>query len=125
MSKRRIWLLILVVTVLVIGVILISMNRLNSGGRYSVNQYGETYGPHDPDAGPENFPDLIAAIGDNGIEGYLKYTDFIGPPVHSPEEAAVYQETKPSFFPLYDKDGRTVIDTFSLRAGEAVIKTTE
>ncbi len=122
MKKRIVWLLVPVISVICIGAIVFSLNNHNSGSRYSVNQYGETYGPHDPDAGLENQPDLVAAVGDSGIEGYLKYSDIIGPSINSPEDATIYQDKKPSFLPLYDKDGKTMIDTFTLRSGTIEIQ---
>lgn len=59
-------------------------------------------------------PDLIAAIGTDGVHGYVKADD-LDPKVNNPEEAEAYMEgfNKNRILPLYDVN-ETVIGTFIL-----------
>jgi hypothetical protein len=89
---------------------------------YPVNEQGQTYGPNIHTDDPyETFgePDLIAAIGENGVAGYIKATDQLGPQFSSPEEAIAYQEAIKAAggyrsIPLYEADGKTVIGEFRM-----------
>lgn len=75
---------------------------------YPVNENGQTYGP---DWGhlleDETQPDLLLAIGENGVQGYMYPPEGIS----SPSELADY--TPPKSTPLYLHDGETVIGTFN------------
>ena len=93
---------------------------------YPVNSKGETYGPDMPEVYGSS-PDLIAAAGANGEEGYVRNSDLndTGYPggVNSPEEAMAYMEwlkTQPAarYIPLYDKEGK-VIGRFGVSNPEA------
>lgn len=83
---------------------------------YPVNANGETYGPTLPDENAEE-PDLILALGEGGITGYIKVTD-TDDGVTSPEEALAYMEfaeKRDDFsIPLYMQDGETIIGEFIL-----------
>ena len=63
---------------------------------------------------------VIRATGINGREGYITYTDvdmYYVP--SSPEEAVAYTASQPDlrYIPVYDSDGRTVIDEFPVYGG--------
>ncbi|GIP37022.1 hypothetical protein J31TS4_03020 [Paenibacillus sp. J31TS4] len=84
---------------------------------YPVNEQGQTYGQGPYPPGPSKEPDLIKAVGENGVVGYVKSSD-LDPKVNSPEEAVAYQKSKEGqggiTIPLYEADGKTVIGTFKV-----------
>lgn len=86
-----------------------------SSSVYPVNEQGQTYGegPFKPGIGQE--PDLIKAVDEKGVEGYVKSSDLL-PGVSSPEEAMEYQKSADAAgsksIPLYKSDGKTVIGQF-------------
>jgi bla regulator protein BlaR1 len=92
---------------------------------YPVNAQGQTYGPNIHTDDPyETFgePDLMTARGENGVDGYVKASDLLGPHFSSPEEAIAYQEAIKAAsgyrsIPLYESDGKTVIGEFRLYYG--------
>ncbi len=85
---------------------------------YPVNERGETYGP----TGYETWlgqPDLVLALGKNGIHGYLRWSEVeevTGGNVRTPEEAIAWneyvKERGPVEIPVYREDGETVVDWF-------------
>jgi len=93
---------------------------------YHTNIHGETYGTGPvltledypdgriPPMSPEDYPDLLAAIGEGGIEGYIRYSEaHPDDPPKSPEEALAWQETYQAqggfhYVNLYDKDGEVI-----------------
>lgn len=87
---------------------------------YPVNARGETYGPGGQYADWLGQPDLELARGKNGVEGYIRYTEFQEATgagrVHSPEEALAWneyvRERGPVEIPVYREDGETVVDWF-------------
>lgn len=85
---------------------------------YSVNENGQTYGILSNSVYPEDNPRLVKAIGDNGKEGYVYYSDLIAGP-ETPEEAKAYRlelesgNYVPKSINVYESDGKTVIDTFT------------
>jgi len=82
--------------------------------KIKVNKNGQTYGSlsYVTEAGQE--PDLVQAVGVDGTEGYVKYSDMMGPEVNTLEEAAAYMKEKhgPRMIPLYTSDGQTVIGKY-------------
>lgn len=88
---------------------------------YAVNANGQTYGTSGDANYPEDYPDLIAVIGDSGKQGYVYREDFLGDLAASPEEAVEIENTirngtyVPRSVKVYDSDGVTVIDTFTER----------
>lgn len=86
---------------------------------YEVNEYGQTFGIIG-NAMRCDYPDLIAVYGDNYNMGYVYETEWDGEQPSCPEEAAkMMEEAKKNGFPtrvinVYDSDGRTVIDTFTI-----------
>lgn len=88
---------------------------------YPTTPDGRTYGrlpTGDKPLDPNDLPDLIAVVGDNGVEGYAETSLVIGPaePPASPEEALEQQQNAPESrsVPVYAKDGVTVIDTLTV-----------
>nr|WP_302597534.1 hypothetical protein [uncultured Cellulosilyticum sp.] len=81
---------------------------------YQVNENGETYGTNNPELGYE--PDLMAAIGENGVYGYVRSEDLAGIDFKTPEEAIEWQNSRPGVreIPVYDQEGEEVIDTFRI-----------
>jgi hypothetical protein len=62
-------------------------------------------------------PDLVAAVGDHGVAGYVLAQD-LEPQFQSPEEALAWQKQHPDGLTInvYDASGEKVIDTFTLVA---------
>lgn len=78
---------------------------------FPVNEYGETFGP----GNLETIPDLVLAIGDDGVtEGYVRDSELLPPLTGTPAQRAGYTEPARQV-PLYQSDGRTVIGTFTLQ----------
>jgi len=79
---------------------------------YPTNANGESYGiaadNHEYD------PDLIAAIGEDGVEGYFRYNEaHPEDPPKTPEEALAWQEAYQAkggfhYIDLYDKEGNII-----------------
>lgn len=80
----------------------------------SVNENGEIYGSelYLNSIGIE--PDLISALGENGIVGYVKSEDLDSFSIDNPDEAEYYEANKPLYraIPLYESDGETKIGEF-------------
>lgn len=76
---------------------------------YPTNANGETYGSYLDRNTVGRAPDLIAAVGANGAEGYLRLND-IAPELSTLEEIRQYQaqvDADPTI-PLYDLDGKVI-----------------
>lgn len=94
---------------------------------YPVNEDGLTYGPDIPGKviTIEDEPDLQAVIGDNGVKGYCYKTDllydYIAHDAKTPAEAVKMQEEyiaagrPPRVLNVYESDGKTIVDTFTLK----------
>jgi len=88
---------------------------------YQVNENGLTYGSGASAYSFESEPDLIRAMGDDGIIGYVYAIDLRGPIPNTPEEALAImqmQGTKLRSIPLYASDGQTVLGEFFVGGGE-------
>ena len=83
---------------------------------YGLNKNNEVYGSELFLLELDITPDLIQAEGDNGEVGYVKYEDLNEDIPSDPEEAIEYQNSLPEsrVIPIYDVDGETVIDTFTI-----------
>lgn len=79
---------------------------------YPTNDLGETYGPNVKEL--DHGPDLILAIDRQGLQGYLRWSEFPGTSIRTPEEAIAYcsEDHSPCYLNLYLQDGVTVIGTF-------------
>ena len=104
-----------------------SLMEEREGIKYSVNDYGQTYGTDYNVTYPENLPDLIGVIGDNGKQGYVYSDEFYCDPPSSPEEAVKITESmldgtyEPKVFTVYAVDGKTAIDTFTESVPDNVV----
>jgi len=76
------------------------------------------------DEGPERIPSLIAAAGDHGVSGYVKYSDLYGTPAPLSPAAALVAQTKTRSIPIYAADGVTVVDTLTAAPARGVIEKT-
>jgi hypothetical protein len=66
---------------------------------------------------PENQPDLVEAIGTNGVTGYVRSSDLQPAAPTSPADAVKRQAAAGArSIPLYAVDGTTVIGSFELSA---------
>lgn len=83
---------------------------------YPRNENGDTYGSAFHARTNEEKPDLIEAIGEDSVTGYIRKKDLDGNMPKTPEEATALknkqQVKNPRQIPLYEKDGKTVIGTF-------------
>ena len=93
---------------------------------FDVNENGETFGSASDVIYVEDEPDLMAALGDNGKEGYIRKSEADGgvSECSTPEETVRKIEeltaNGPRVINLYESDGVTVIDTFTM--GDRIIK---
>ncbi|CEP80493.1 hypothetical protein QJR30_08380 [Paraclostridium sordellii] len=90
-------------------------------GYFKTNDNGETYGTYiDKGDGEWEEPDLMAVIGVNDVEGYVKKVDLYDEEnqPNNPEQAIAYMEKRekegPRLIPIYEKDGRTVIGEYRI-----------
>ena len=83
-----------------------------------VNSSGETFGPESAATSYEDRPDLIAATGVDGTEGYVRKTDLDGEMPSSPEEAVRMMNSEYAYttrvIPLYDSEGKKVVGEFEI-----------
>lgn len=75
------------------------------------------------DTGDERIPELIAAVGDKGVLGYIRFEDLEGTSEPSSPDQAL--EETPRVIPIYAEDGVTVIDHLSSAGGDPVSITEE
>ena len=85
---------------------------LDENGAYRVNQKGETYGSELLSGVVGAAPDLIAAVGVDGVQGYIRMEDRM-PDLSTPEKLAAHEArvTQDKEIPLYDVNG-AVIGTY-------------
>lgn len=97
--------------------------------QYEVNENGQTYGSAIKSGSVETEPDLIAAVGTDGTEGYVYAKDLQKDMPQTPEEA-VAQTNKlrksqslkrgsnktivVDTIPLYDVNGKTILGEFEI-----------
>ncbi len=80
--------------------------------QYHINANGESYG-YGVQAEVIGYePDLIAATGIDGTDGYVRRSDLEGPLPSSPGEALAMQSSEGRYIPLYKSDGETSIGEF-------------
>lgn len=119
--NEKIVLSILAVSILTMGLINIVYSESGITPIYPTNENGQTYGI-DNDTGKS--PDLIAAIGENEVEGYVKQEDLLteGDFINTLDEALDYDKKRAALaeqgkyeaVPLYESDGETVIGEFRI-----------
>lgn len=133
-NKRLIVLVIATVVCLTFAIASVAIMRnrgLEAAPKYPINEYGLTYGSGDQAISVETEPDLIAAIGVDGNEGYVYSKDLNGEMAKTPEEAAAQtralQEAAQNAvgkdgtstitvreIPLYEVEGKTIIGSFAI-----------
>lgn len=87
-----------------------SENKKVQLGDFPINENGETYGISIiTEDGEYIDPDLIEAIGEDNVEGYVKFEDIYG---HDNEYN--YKNPDRISVPLYESDGTTVIGEFMI-----------
>jgi beta-lactamase regulating signal transducer with metallopeptidase domain len=76
---------------------------------YSVNSKGETYGSSLAARNVDDLPDLIAALGVNGVDGYVRREDF-APDLRTIGEIQLWQAkvNQNNMIPLYDSEGNVI-----------------
>lgn len=86
---------------------------------YEVNDAGLTYGSDYFAESIDECPDLIRAVGINGVEGYV-YSDDINWKPGSLEEVIEYMGTEASDYtiPVYAVDGQTIVDYFLIESSD-------
>lgn len=88
------------------------------------NENGQTYGSSALVNSPDQEPDLISAVGEDGVEGYLRAVDIHEEMPKTPQEAlARNNKHKPDEvieIPLYAVDGKTVIGVFKHHHGKVI-----
>lgn len=91
------------------------LEDLMSKAEYDVNENGETYGSAISANTIGVEPDLIAAVGTNGVNGYIKAEE-LTPEVSTVEEALALMGENGSVrtISLYDVDGTTILDQFDI-----------
>jgi len=80
---------------------------------FPTNTHGETYGSVMELTNLDEYPDLIAAVGEDGIEGYIRQSEADPFEPKNPEEALAWQEEYMAqggfhYCNLYDKEGEVI-----------------
>ncbi len=90
--------------------------NLTDGQAYSTTASGETYGSALLFESVGTMPDLISAVNDDGLRGYIRYED-VSPDLNTEAEFAAYQalNSQDRTIPLYDLSG-AVIGQFAMPA---------
>lgn len=84
--------------------------------QFEVNTNGQTFGSGLDARTPEEEPDLMEAIGNNGRVGYVLSADIRSPNLTLEQVRAQLADAVPDrVVPLYAADGVTVIDTFTVQ----------
>lgn len=92
----------------------VAYGQITGGAEYPTNESGDTYGSYSEQIQTdEDWPDLIAVVTDEGEEGYVYRSDFLGGEAASPEEALAGQRIRPRSITAYASDGETVVGAFS------------
>lgn len=88
---------------------------------HNTNDEGTTYrrAPLDRQGRAESdVPDLVAVVGDHGVEGYVRSDELADDPnanPATPEEAlAIQAKAEDRVLPVFGADGRTQVDTFTV-----------
>ena len=132
MEKLKCCVVGLAVSVLVVGYGVSTISSANDSieitktidtirGYFKTNDNGETYGTYiDEGDGEWTEPDLMAVVGLNDVEGYVRKVDLYDEEnqPNNPEEAIAYQKKRdeegPRIIPVYEEDGKTVIGEYRI-----------
>lgn len=79
------------------------------------NEAGETYGSALASALSGTEYDLVSAIGIHGVQGYIRSTD--RPKSAASPEEALARVPQDRYIPVYEADGKTIIDEFLIGSG--------
>lgn len=74
------------------------------------------------DQGAERIPSLIAAAGDHGVSGYVKYSDLYGTSAPASPAVALATQSKTREIPVYGADGVTIVGTLTAAPARNVIE---
>lgn len=107
----------------------VKLTRDTVRGYFNINKNGQTYGTYITDeiGNLIQEPDLMEAVGENNIEGYVKRIDLYDEQntPNTPEEFITMQKlntnNKIRVIPLYEKDGETIIDEYHIEQGTETI----
>ena len=88
---------------------------------YSVNSLGETYGPALGGVPQLQLPDLVPVTATNGVSGYVKKTDLMGPTPTLQQVLSYPRDSQGNFVgpptssatPVYASDGTTQVGVFA------------
>ena len=88
---------------------------------YSVNSQGETYGPSLGGVPQLQLPDLVPVTATNGVSGYVKKTDLMGPTPTLQQVLNYPRDNQGNFvgpptlssMPVYASDGTTQVGVFA------------
>jgi hypothetical protein len=67
------------------------------------------------DSRGERIPALIAAVGDNGVAGYVRISDVMCTPPPVSPAAALASQGKPQVIPVYARNGTTVVGKLTVK----------
>lgn len=91
--------------------------------QYATNAHGQTYGSALDAKSPSDLPDLVSVVADNGIQGYIKSSDFEGPSLTRDQVLSLARDANGNFtepprtVPVYAQDGTTQVGVFTFSAG--------
>ncbi len=132
MKKLKFCVIGLSVSVLIVGYGISTTSSANDNGKiyktidtirgyFETNDNGETYGTYiDKGDGEWQEPDLMAVVGLNDVEGYVRKVDLYDEKnqPNNPEEAIAYMKKRekegPRIIHVYEKDGKTVIGEYRI-----------
>ena len=90
-------------------------------GYFETNDNGQTYGTYiDNGDGSLKEPDLIAVVGVNNVEGYVRKSDLYNEKnqPQNPDDAQAYMAKREKdgsrIIPVYKRDGKTVIGEYKI-----------
>ncbi len=100
------------------------MTQQSSVLAFHVNGRGETYGSALKSHSPSQMPDLIEVRASNGLTGYVRKSDLLGPPPTLQQVESYPRDAQGNFvaptasaaIPVYLSDGVTIIGQFAVGA---------
>ena len=93
-----------------------------SAANLSINSKGLTYGSDMEITSINMVPDLILAVGTNGVEGYVYSSDLYGENASLSEvKASLNEPLTNHYIPLYKEDGSTVVGMFEISREDVIV----
>jgi len=106
------------ILIVIMGLTLTVLAMGADSDKFSINENGETYGSAANATSPKTEPDLISVLGTGGKSGYVKKSDLYKDDFQTEEEMEYYMAEVfgkgPRYIPVYESDGKTVIDEFMI-----------